>query len=163
MTFPRTFFTILSSGIRCKWPNQLNRCAFMWFIIILYLINSCNSSFVLILHAPSLSFVGPNISLNTFLSNTINSFFYGSFQDPHFTATCYYRSYDTPVQFQFWFLGDQATFREKSVCIICFISKYYSILDLLLSYHHLHLIPDIYRTRLVLGTSSLLQTRTQNI
>jgi hypothetical protein len=21
------FFTILSSGIRCKWPNQLNLCA----------------------------------------------------------------------------------------------------------------------------------------
>jgi hypothetical protein len=24
-----TLFTILSSGIRCKWPNQLNRCALM--------------------------------------------------------------------------------------------------------------------------------------
>jgi hypothetical protein len=24
-----TFFTILSSGIWCKWPNQLNLCAFM--------------------------------------------------------------------------------------------------------------------------------------
>jgi hypothetical protein len=23
------FFTILYSGIRCKWPNQLNVCAFM--------------------------------------------------------------------------------------------------------------------------------------
>jgi hypothetical protein len=23
------FFTVLSSGIRCKWPNQLNRCAFV--------------------------------------------------------------------------------------------------------------------------------------
>jgi hypothetical protein len=23
------FFTIPSSGIRCKWPNQLNLCAFM--------------------------------------------------------------------------------------------------------------------------------------
>jgi hypothetical protein len=23
-----TFFTILSSGIQCKWPNQLNLCAF---------------------------------------------------------------------------------------------------------------------------------------
>ena len=44
-----TLFTILSSGIRCKWPNQLNLCAFMWFIIFLCLINSSNS-FVLILH-----------------------------------------------------------------------------------------------------------------
>jgi hypothetical protein len=24
-----TYFTILSSGIRCKWPNQLNLCDFM--------------------------------------------------------------------------------------------------------------------------------------
>jgi len=74
------FFTILSSGIRCKWPNQLNCCAFMWFIMLLCLINSTNSSFVLILHVPSLSFVGPKIFLNTFLSNTINSFFMVSFK-----------------------------------------------------------------------------------
>ena len=70
-----TFFTILSSGIRCKWPNQLNLCAFMWFIIFLCLINSSNSSFVLILHVPSLYFVGPKFDLNTFRSVTINLFF----------------------------------------------------------------------------------------
>jgi hypothetical protein len=116
--------------------------------------------FVLILHVPSLSFVRPKIFLNTFLSNTINPlhaeldpsyhllallrahhifhvsglrvnlFFYGFFQDPYFTGICYYWSYDTPVQFQFWFLGDQSTFKEKLVCVICFISKCYSILDL---------------------------------
>ena len=57
------FFTLLSSGIRCKRPNQLNRCAFMWFIVFLRLINSSNSSFVLILHVPSLSFVGSKIFL----------------------------------------------------------------------------------------------------
>jgi hypothetical protein len=57
------FFTLLSSGIRCKWPNQLNHCAFMWFIVFLRLINSSNSSFVLILHVPSLSFVGSKIFL----------------------------------------------------------------------------------------------------
>ena len=91
------FFTILSSGIRCKWPNQLNHCAFMWFIIFLCLINSPNSSFVLILHVPSLSFVEPKVFLNTFLSNTINLFLYGFFQDPHFTAMCYCWSYNTPV------------------------------------------------------------------
>jgi len=33
-----TIFTILSSGIRRKWPNQLNVCAFMWFTIFLCLI-----------------------------------------------------------------------------------------------------------------------------
>ena len=53
-----SFFTILSSGIHSKGPNQLNLCAFMWFIIFLCLINS---SFVLILHVPSLSFVGLKI------------------------------------------------------------------------------------------------------
>ena len=35
-----SYSTILSSGIRCKWPNQLNRCAFVWFIIFSCLINS---------------------------------------------------------------------------------------------------------------------------
>ena len=60
------FFTILSSGIRCKWSNQLNLCPFMWFIIFLCLINSTKSSFVLILHVPSLSVVGPKILLYTF-------------------------------------------------------------------------------------------------
>ena len=74
------FLTTLSSGIRCKWPNQLHRCASMWFIIFLCLISSSNSSFVLILHVPSLSFVGPKVFLNTFLSNTINLFFTVSFK-----------------------------------------------------------------------------------
>jgi hypothetical protein len=34
----------------------------------------------LILHVPSLSFVGPKIFLNTFLSNTISLFFVVSFK-----------------------------------------------------------------------------------
>ena len=124
-----TFFTILSSTIWCKWPNQLNCCAFMRFIISLCLINSSNSLFVLILHVPFLSFVGPKIFLNTFLSNTINLFLC-FFQDLYSTGLCYYWSYNTPVQFQFWFLVDKSTFKEKLVCIICCISKCYSILDL---------------------------------
>jgi len=45
------FFTILSSGIRCKWPHL---CAFMWFIVFVCLINSSNLSFF-ILQVPSLS------------------------------------------------------------------------------------------------------------
>ena len=44
----------------------------MWFITFSRLINSSNSSFVLILHVSSLSFVGPKIFLNAILSNTIN-------------------------------------------------------------------------------------------
>jgi hypothetical protein len=41
-----TFFTILSSGIQCKWPNQLNLCAFMWFIIFLWLINTLRTGYL---------------------------------------------------------------------------------------------------------------------
>ena len=51
----------------------------MSFIIFLCLINSPNSSFVLILHVLSLSFVRPNI-FNAFLSNTISLFFVVSFK-----------------------------------------------------------------------------------
>ena len=125
-----TVFAILSSSIRCKWPNQRNIFVFIWFIIFLCLISSSNSTFVLILHVPSLSFVGPKIFLNAFLSNNINLFFYGFFQDPYFTAIYYCWAYNTPVRFQFWFLGDQSTFKEKLFCITCFISKCHSILDL---------------------------------
>jgi hypothetical protein len=75
-----TLFTILSSGIRRKWPNQLNLWAFMWFIIFLCFINSSNLSLVLIFYIPSLSFVGPKFRLNTFISNTINLFFMVSFK-----------------------------------------------------------------------------------
>ena len=112
-----TFFTILSSGICCKWLNQLNLCALMWFIIFLCLINSSNSSFVLILCVLSPSFVGPKIFLNTFFSNTISLICTVPFKI-RFTSVCYYCSYTTPVQFQFWFLGDQSTFKEKLVSII---------------------------------------------
>jgi len=48
--------------------------------MFLCLINVSNSSFVLILHVPSLSFVGPKIFLSTFLSNTINLGFVVSFK-----------------------------------------------------------------------------------
>jgi len=37
------FFTILSFSIRCKWPNQLNLCAFVWlitfYVILIHLIH----------------------------------------------------------------------------------------------------------------------------
>jgi len=106
----------------------------MRFVIFLYLINSTNYSFVLILHVPSLSFVGPKIFLNTFLSNTINFlwlvmvYFKTHTLQPYVTIGLI-RS-NTLVEFQFWFLGDQSTFKDKLVCITCFISKCYSILDL---------------------------------
>jgi len=81
-----TFLTILSSDSRCKWPNQLNLYAFMKFIMFLCLINLSNSSFVLILHVPSLSF---------------QLIFYSFFQNPCFTGICHYWSYNAPVQFNF--------------------------------------------------------------
>jgi len=56
--------------------------------------------------------------------------FYSSFQNPNFIDICYCWSYDTPVQFQYWLLREKYTFKEKLFCIICFISKCYSILDL---------------------------------
>jgi hypothetical protein len=71
-----TLSTSLFSGIRCKWPNQLNLWAFMWFIIFLCLINSPNSSFVLILHVPSLCFVGPKsfLTLSDPTSNLVRQY-----------------------------------------------------------------------------------------
>jgi hypothetical protein len=84
----------------------------------------------LILHVPSLSFVRPKILIKTFISNTIDLFFCSFFQTPRFTGVCYCWSYNTPVQFQFWFFRDQSTFKEKLVSVICFISKCYSMLDL---------------------------------
>jgi len=69
-------------------------------VLVCDLLYSCliNSSFVLILHVPSLSFVGPKIFLNTFLSNTINLFFIVSFKTHTSRA---YLSYNTRVEFQF--------------------------------------------------------------
>ena len=69
---PYTSFTILSSGILYTCPNQPNLCNLMWFIMVFF-ISFFNSSFVIILHIPSLSLVGPKILLNIFLLNT-NSF-----------------------------------------------------------------------------------------
>ena len=125
-----TFFTILSSSTRCKCPNQLNPCAFTWFIIFLCLIDPSNLSFVSILHVPSLSFVGPKIFLNIFLSNTINLFFTVSFTTHTSQAYVTMGLIILQYSFNFWFLGDQSTFKEKLICIICFISKCYSILGL---------------------------------
>jgi len=48
--------------------------------MFLCLINLSNSSFALILHVPSLSFVGPKYFPSTFLSNTIQLIFIISFK-----------------------------------------------------------------------------------
>ena len=74
-----TFFTMLSSGIRCACPNQANLCALMWFMIFLFPSSLFSSSFDLILHVLSFSLVGPYILLNTFLSETCSFSFVFSF------------------------------------------------------------------------------------
>ena len=48
--------------------------------MFLCLINLSNSSLVLILRVPSLSFVGPEIFLSTFLSHSVNLFLIVSFK-----------------------------------------------------------------------------------
>jgi len=62
-----------------------------WKTKVSYVINSCNTSSVLILQVPSLSFVGPNFILIIFLSNTINWFFYRFFQIAYFAGIFFYR------------------------------------------------------------------------
>jgi len=81
----------------------------------------------------SLSFVGPKIFLNTFLSSTINLLFM-IFLKTHTSQASVTVGLIIlhPVQFQFRFLGDQSTLKEKLVCIICFISKCYSVLDIMI-------------------------------
>ena len=63
-------FTMLVSGILFMCPNQLNRWVLTLLVMFRCLTNSSNSLFVLILHIPLASLVGPNIFLNIFLSNT---------------------------------------------------------------------------------------------
>ena len=72
--FPsKIFFTDLVSFILTTCPSHSNLRIFIMLTIsgVLYLVT--NSSFVLILHRP-LSFVGPYIFLNIFLSHVINIF-----------------------------------------------------------------------------------------
>jgi hypothetical protein len=71
--------TIVSFVLRCTCPNQLNLWALMWLIMFLFVIRLLNSSFVLVLHVPSLSFVGLNILLNIFLSIIDDFHFIDSF------------------------------------------------------------------------------------
>ena len=75
-----SFLSILSSGIRYKWPNQFKLFAFIWFVMFFCPINLSYSSFVLILHVPPASFVGPKTFLSTLLSNTFSLFFIVSFR-----------------------------------------------------------------------------------
>ena len=51
-----------------------NLCNFINLTIVSFLIRISNSSFVLILNVPSLSYVGPNIFLSNLLSNVCRRF-----------------------------------------------------------------------------------------
>jgi len=65
--------------IKYTWTNQLNLLALMWVIIFLFIIRLFNSPFILILHMPTLSFIGLNILLDIFLSVINNFRFISSF------------------------------------------------------------------------------------
>ena len=61
--------------------------ALMYLIIFIFLIKLFNSSFVLILHVPSLSFIDQNIFLNIFLP-VINNFLSLDSCSTHVSLSC---------------------------------------------------------------------------
>jgi hypothetical protein len=69
------FLAILSFVIGCTWKNRFSLWDSMLLIIFLFLIKLFNSSFVVILHLPSLSFARPNILLDILLP-IINNFYF---------------------------------------------------------------------------------------
>ena len=68
-----TFLTILVVSILITCAAHRNLCNFINLTIFFLLIRISNSSFVFILHVPSLSNVGPYIFLTTFLNLKIRS------------------------------------------------------------------------------------------
>ena len=73
----KIFLGILSSSILSRWPNQLILCPFIHFTIFSPLVISSSSRSVRLFHSP-LSYLGPYILLNIFLSKIIiacSSFF----------------------------------------------------------------------------------------
>jgi hypothetical protein len=61
------------------------------------------------------------------------------------------------VQFQFWFLRDQSTFKEKLFSIICFISKCYSMLDPFFHWSVQHCEPYISKSHMYVYTPLIIQ------
>ena len=69
------FLTILVVSILTTCAAHRNLCDFINLTIFFFLIRIYNSSFVFILHVPSLSDVGPYIFLSTLLSKTRRRFY----------------------------------------------------------------------------------------
>jgi len=69
-----TFLTILVVSILTTCAAHRNLCDFINLTIFFFLTRISNSSFVFILHVPSLSNVGPYIFLSTLLSKTSRPF-----------------------------------------------------------------------------------------
>ena len=69
-----SFLTVLTVSILITHSTQHNLCHFINLTIVSFLIRISNSSFVFILHVPSLSCVGPYIFLSTLLSNINRQF-----------------------------------------------------------------------------------------
>jgi len=69
-----TFLTILVASILITCAAHRNLCDFINLTIFFLLIRISNSSFVFILHVPSLSNVGPYIFLSALLSKPVGDF-----------------------------------------------------------------------------------------
>jgi hypothetical protein len=88
-------FIILSSGIRCKWSNQINLCVFLCFIIFLCLINSSNSSIKILLRNLSQIWILVNMEtkptnahkcmITSYTIDTVSSYMFGPFSWPSCT------------------------------------------------------------------------------
>ena len=70
-----SFLTVLTMSTLITCAAYRNLCDFINLTIVSFLIRISNSSFVLILHVPSLSFVGLYIFLSTLLSNISRRFY----------------------------------------------------------------------------------------
>jgi len=68
------FLTVLVVSILITCAAKRNLCGFINLTIFFFLIIFSNSSFVFILHAPSLSYTGPKMFLSTLLSKTSRLF-----------------------------------------------------------------------------------------
>jgi hypothetical protein len=68
------FLTVLAASILITRAAQRNLCDFVILTIFFFLIRISSSSFVFIVHVPSLSCVGPHIFLSTLLSKTSRRF-----------------------------------------------------------------------------------------
>ena len=120
-----SFLTVLIVSILIKCAAQCNLCDFINRTIVFFFIWISNSSFVFILHVPSLSCVGPNIFLSTLLSYQ-RGILFSDCQSSCFTTACYNRSYNRFMYLQFTGSIEIFVFQEFFVCKQTSTSRQYS-------------------------------------